>query len=152
MFKLVSIVFSLAAAVLAVFTPARAWAIIAIPELFLIWTRFTQTWPSNKNSYPAPPDLSLEAAVLFEKYRHYYYKPFANSDLAAAANALIPASAILLIIGLFRSFWWGFALAVPNALILANLAHRFSPRINMSDREMDAHKEVASRIWADRDE
>jgi len=123
---LISICFAVGVLTCAFFRPMWSWAIIAVPESFLVWMALTN-W-KLRNRYREFPGLSPTAQHLFRRYPHYYHNPFASSDFGSASIYLEYAGVGLLVIGLFKGFWLGVVIAVPNTILMGRLAYRFDPR------------------------
>jgi hypothetical protein len=143
---LISICFAIAAVICAFFRPVWAWCAIAPPELFLVWMAFTLF----RRTYRPFPLLSPDAKALFQQYPHFYSMPFACGDFGSAAVYLQFTGLALLIIGLFKAFWWGVAIGIPNTALMAFLAFRFDPRSYIRDpHQIAAHHELMSHILPD---
>ncbi len=94
--------------------------------------------------------LSPDAQTLFQQYPHYYSMPFACSDFGSAAVYLQFTGIALLIIGLFKGFWWGIAIGILNTVLMAFLAFRFDPRPYIRGQyQIAAHQELMSYVSPD---
>jgi len=138
---------ALAAVVTAFFNPIWAWAFLAVPLAWILWT-----WLVLRLRQPAPlPEVSITANELLRKFGHYYAYPFAGAAYSSAASGLTMASMAVALIGICKGFWWGLAIGAVIYSSAAFLARQFNPtNFLVDDRERVAHEELVDAIRARR--
>jgi len=104
--------------------PIWGWALIGTVDLIIC----IQLWAAKqKYRFNYISDLSSEANELLQRYGHYFAMPFASKDLSAGAATSQFAGIVLAIVGLYKSFWWGIALAVVNWFLMGFISVSLSP-------------------------
>ncbi len=145
MVNIISTAFCIAAIITAFFSATWAWALIAPPALFLIFTLRAL----KKKRWKHIPELSEPANLMIQKFGHYYLHPRAGGDFSASCSALMITGILIAIIGAIKGFWWGIALAVTNYVVMGPMARAFNPANFLSDPvERLAHNEVISFVLA----
>lgn len=145
MAQLIAIVLSLAAIVTAFFSSLWAWLALAIPIALLLITFMGL----KQKRWKHIPELSEPANAMLQKYGHYYTMPFAGRDFSASSSTLMFAGVVIAIIGAFKGFWWGLAIALTNWILMGFLSKAFNPTNFIADPiERLAHEEVISFIMA----
>lgn len=143
--QLIAIALSLVAIVTAFFSVLWSWVVIAVPIAILLVTLISL----KQKRWKHISELSEPANAMLQKYGHYYTMPFAGRDFSAAASTLMFAGVVVAVIGAFKGFWWGFAIAVVNWLVMGLVSKAFNPSNFIADpMERLAHEEIISFIMA----
>jgi hypothetical protein len=143
--QFIAIVLSLVAIVTAFFSVLWAWVVLAVPIALLLITFMGL----KQKRWKHIPELSEPANAMLQKFGHYYTMPFAGRDFSASSSTLMFAGAVIAVIGAFKGFWWGFAIAVANWIVMGFLSRAFNPTNFIVDPlERLAHEEVISFIVA----
>ncbi len=148
MFQLLTILASLAAAGIALFTtPGWGWVIIGLLDAFIMLTFWAA---KGRYRFEYVEELSPEANAMLQRYGHYFAMPFASRDLSASAATSQFAGVALGIISALRSFWWGLALAAMNWFLMGAVAVGLSPAapIAQDPAARIAHDEVVAWLRA----
>lgn len=145
MAQLIAIVLSLVAIVTAFFSSLWAWVVLAVPIALLLITFMGL----KQRRWKHIPELSEPANAMLQKYGHYYTMPLAGRGFSASSSTLMFAGAAIAVIGAFKGFWWGLAIALANWLVMGFLSKAFDPTNFIADPlERLAHEEVISFIMA----
>lgn len=145
MAQLIAIVLSLVAIVTAFFSSPWAWVVLAVPLALLLITFMGV----KQKRWKHIPELSEPANAMLQKYGHYYTMPFAGRAFSASSSTLMLAGAVVAVIGVFKGFWWGLAIALANWLVMGFLSKAFNPSNFIADPlERMAHEEVISFFMA----
>jgi hypothetical protein len=81
----------------------------------------------QKYRFNYAPELSSEANELLQRYGHYFAMPFASKDFSASAATSQFAGVLLVLIGLFKSFWCSVILGAVNWFQMGYIAVSLSP-------------------------
>lgn len=125
MVQIVTILIAVVSVILSlVIYPVWGWIPIALVDLVIC----IQLWAAKqKYRFNYIPDLSSEANELLQRYGHYFAMPFASKDFSASAATSQFAGIAIAIIGVFKTFWWGIALAAGNWFLMGFVAVSLSP-------------------------
>lgn len=122
--------FSLLAGVIIVitacFSPASAWGLIFGLDAWLVIT----LWSLKRTQYPACPLAGsgmIQIDELWARHAHYYMRPVVCRMYSRSASTLTLLAGVVVLIGLFRGFWWGLAWGVVAYVLSAMLAPEFDP-------------------------
>ena len=152
MFQMITIIIALVSVILCfIFHPIWGWIPIAVVDLIIC----IQLWAAKqKYKFNYISDLSPEANELLQRYGHYFAMPFASKDFSASAATSQFAGIALAIVGLFKSFWWGIALAVGNWFLMGFVAVSLSPvsLLVKSPSLQIAHDEIVEYITSQRNQ
>ena len=146
MFQMITIIIALVSVILCfILHPIWGWIPITVVDLIII----SQLWAAKrKYRFNYITDLSSEANELLQRYGHYFAMPFASRDFSASAATSQFAGIAISIICVFKSFWWGIALAVGNWFLMDFVAVSLSPvslLVNSPSLQM-AHDEIFEYI------
>lgn len=145
MAQFIAIILSLVAIVTAFFSVLWAWVVLAVPIALLLMTFMGL----KQKRWKHIPELSEPANAMLQKFGHYYTMPFAGRDFCASCSTLMFASIVIAVIGAFKGFLWGLAIAVANWVVMGFLSRAFNPTNFIADPlERLAHDEVISFIVA----
>lgn len=145
MAQFIAIILSLVAIVTAFFSVLWAWVVLAVPIALLLMTFMGL----KQKRWKHIPELSEPANAMLQKFGHYYTMPFAGRDFSASCSTLMFASIVIAVIGAFKGFLWGLAIAVANWVVMGFLSRAFNPTNFIADPlERLAHDEVISFIVA----
>jgi hypothetical protein len=143
--QFIAIILSLVAIVTAFFSVLWAWVVLAVPIAFLLITFMGL----KQKRWKHIPELSEPANAMLQKFGHYYTMPFAGRDFSASCSTLMVTGVVIAVIGAFKGFWWGLAIAVANWIVMGFLSRAFNPTNFIADPlERLAHEEVISFIVA----
>lgn len=145
MAQFIAIILSLVAIVTAFFSVLWTWVVLAVPIALLLITFMGL----KQKRWKHIPELSEPANAMLQKFGHYYTMPFAGRDFSASCSTLMFAGVVIAVIGAFKGFWWGLAIAVANWVVMGFLSRAFNPTNFIADPlERLAHEEVISFIVA----
>jgi hypothetical protein len=143
--QFIAIILSLVAIVTAFFSVLWTWVVLAVPIALLLITFMGL----KQKRWKHIPELSEPANAMLQKFGHYYTMPFAGRDFSASCSTLMFAGVVIAVIGAFKGFWWGLAIAVANWVVMGFLSRAFNPTNFIADPlERLAHEEVISFIVA----
>ena len=138
MFQLATYASIVLAVIVTFFSPIAGWALVllvCLGFLFMLWS----VWIRR----PAPiPELSIAANTLFQKYAHYYRRPFAGADCSGSCSALAFGGIAIGIVSCFKSFWLGIPLAAITYITMCVASRSYNPTNYLSASQMVAHREV----------
>ena len=93
------------------------------------------------------PDLSPEANDLLQHYGHYYAMPANCKDLSGSTTISAFTGIIIAVIGIFKGFWWGIALAIGNWFLMGFIGTRLTPFHWINSPSLKtAHDEICKYI------
>src|SRR3990172_4601023 len=73
--------------------------------------------------------------------------PIAGRDFSASASTLAIAGGVIVIVGLFKGFWWGIGIGILNWFVMGMVSRAFNPSYFLVDySEQKAHEEIISYI------
>lgn len=143
--QLIAIAVCLVAIVTAFFSVLWSWIVLAVRAAILLISLISL----KQKRWKHVPELSEPANAMLQKYGHYYTMPFAGRDFSAAASTLMFAGVAVAVIGAFKGFWWGLAVAAVNWFVMGLVSKAFNPTNFIADpMERLAHEEVISFIMA----
>lgn len=143
MSQFITIIFSIAAIVIAFFAPTWSWVVLAVPAVWFFFMLYAVR-PRELNYIP---ELSPKANEMLRKFGHYYTRPFGARDISASASTILFASVIVVIIGFFKSFWWGIIVGIIFYIAMSFLSRQFNPaNFLVDDIERAAHEELIAYI------
>lgn len=116
---------------------------MALPIAFLLITLLSL----KQKKWPYIPELSEAANQMFQKFGHYYTKPFAGRDFSASATTIMFGGVVLSIIDIFKGFWWGIGIGIINWFVMGLVSRAFNPTNSLVDPiEQMGHKEIIEWI------
>src|SRR3972149_6518371 len=143
MIQILVILFCLAVVITEFFSAVWGWIILCIPIVFLV---VTLLWLKQKKWHYIP-ELSESANQMLQKFGHYYAMPFAGRDFSASASTLAIAGGVIVIVGLFKGFWWGIGIGILNWFVMGMVSRAFNLSYFQVDySEQKAHEEIISYI------
>lgn len=129
----------LSAFILAFFWPVWAWAPITVADAILVYVLFG----AKKVKWDYLPELSPTANQMLQQYGHFYAMPFAGSEYSSASSVMQLAGVVVGVVGAFKAFWWGIAIAALNYLVMGGIAVAYNPTHFLRDpTQKAAHDEI----------
>ena len=144
-YQTITIIMALVSIILCfIFHPIWGWMPIAIVDFII---GFLLLAAKQNYRFKHIPDLSPEANDLLQHYGHYYAMPANCKDLSGSAVISEYTGVIIAIIGIFKGFWWGIALAIGNWFLVGFIDVSLVPWhwINFPSRKK-IHNEICKYI------
>lgn len=133
----------LAAVAAAVFNVALAWLILAGASAILLFILFV----FKLRRAPRTSELSDRANDVLRRHASFYEAPLVSRFYAHTAIDLRVAGVLVVLIGLFHMFWWGFALGVAYWVLASLIARAFFPYNGRPrDVDQDTHEEIVQLL------
>ena len=140
-----AITLSLGAPIWSFFDPRWAWAPLIVVAALL--GLVLASVKSQKWQYI--PELSPQANELFQRFGHFYTRPFAGRDFSGACSTLQFGAVAVAVVGLFKGFWWGAGIAAAFWFGVGPMAMAFNPTNFLADPVLrTAHQEIIDWITA----
>jgi hypothetical protein len=143
MIQIITILIGIGAIITAFFSKIGGWIVLALPVTIIILTYLGL----KQKKWKHVPELSQTANEMLQKFGHYYAMPFAGRDFSASCSTLGFIGIGVAIIGLFKGFWWGIAIAIVNWIVMGFMARSFNPSNFFIDlTENVAHDQIIEYV------
>ena len=100
MIQVIAILVSIGAFAWSFFQPVWAWVPLIVVALYLLFVLLSLKF----EKYNSVKELSPSANQMFQKYAHFYLKPFAGRDFSSACSTIQFGAVAVGLVGAFNGF------------------------------------------------